>query len=240
MILSNSLYNRLYANDTTISKILYLKQDSFFDTILETILSEKIVSSTINNSYNLHIIYNQILINDIIPYYKTLEKLDDHSHITILLHENLGRLKREDAIIITEKIKNARIINFNPDYQPKNSTPISYAIPKPPKIDDSKRSKKILILGQNNISHIPESDIFIDFGQLKSYNDIVNLCQQYRIVVYNHPFDRIVAQSLGCQTVHCSNIMLALANNSYDPIDKPNYDFSSFSAQITKILMNKI
>jgi hypothetical protein len=238
-MLNSILYNRLYERDEHINKILYIKAKSLFDVIVEMVLSDKIISSTINNPYNGYIIYNQIIINDVTPHYKLIDNLEDSSHLIIFLHEDLDRLKTEDTMIVCSKIKQSKVINFHTKSKLNPGTGIQYAIPKPPKINDEQRHKNLLILGQNIRSKITNADIVVDFDELRSYNDIVSLLQQYKVVACDHVVEKMLAQSMGCKTIGCGNIVSDIANEAYDNNLKINYDFKSFTAQLNKLVNNK-
>lgn len=230
-----SIYNKLYANDSLVNKILYIKQYSLFDILIEDIIGDKILQSTLNNQNHKYAIYNSVILNDIMTHYRYIESLTDCSHITFLVHEDLTRLKKEDSRIILNKIKQAKIINFNPINNSIFGQNLNYAVPKPNNPNNESKTKNILILGSHSTSKNPNVDNFIDFDSLKSYNDIMNLLQPYKLVVYNHHIESIMAKSIGCDTVRIDKFAQSIQECDRTET-KINYDFSSFSAKLKKLL----
>ena len=230
-----SIYNKLYANDSLVNKILYIKQHSFFDILIEDIVGDRILQSTLDNQNHKYATYNTVILNDIMINYRYIENLVDCSHLTFLVHEDMTRLKKEDSKIILNKIKKAKIINFNSNNNNIFEQNLNYAVPKPTNINNTTKTKNILILGHQYISKNSNADNFVDFESLKSYNDIISLLQPYKLVVYNHHIESIMAQSMGCDTVRIDRFIQS-ANDHDNTENKINYDFSSFSAKLKKLL----
>lgn len=230
-----SIYNKLYANDSLVNKTLYIKQHSLFDVLIEEIIGDKILQSTLNNQNHKYAIYNSIILNDIMTHYRYIDSLTDCSHLTLLVHEDLTRLKKEDSRIILNKIKQAKIINFNPINNSIFGQHLNYAVPKPTNPNNEPKTKSILILGNQSISKNSNTDNFVDFDSLKSYNDIMNLLQPYKLVVYNYGIESIMAKSMGCDAVRIDQFVQSIQKHDQTET-KINYDFSSFSAKLKKLL----
>lgn len=231
-----AIYNKLYANDNTVNKILYIKQHSLFDTLIEEVIGDKILQSTMDNPNHKYAIYNTIILNDVMPNYRYVESLADCSHIIFLVHEDLTRLKKEDTRIVLHKIQKSKVINFNPKNHSIFDHTIEYAVPKPVGFNSITKNKNILILGNQYTSKDSNADNFIDFNSLQSYNDIMNLLKPYKLVVYNHLVESIMAKSIGCDTVRSDKFSQNTQDQNHMKEYKINYDFSSFSSKFKKLL----
>lgn len=217
--------------------VIYEPDNSLFDHILCTCTEEINYHIFSNNVYNLPNncislspsradLYNYDIcaFNDITTLIRSKSHLTLAFHITDLIFQHRhkpAKIKKEDFLIIYQKVKNKSKVFFNQDIMSswgyENSQLISYGIPLHIFTNsNNNRNANILILNHNNtvsqeISHHFSSqniqhDILNDFSQL-SINDANDKLNEYKIVfdLKNDTINQLCALACGCDVVALSD-----------------------------------
>jgi len=243
----NHIYNRIYNNRNSL--IHYISSNSSFDLLIEKIMGDQIIqfNSYQSNFFTVkNIILNdhELLIHDNNLLNSCLQ--NGISKPTLFLHKDISTMKKEDILLIKERLKNINVINLEQNNSKIFDKTLSISIPKIKKKEVDQQDKICFINTTNNsiFSELTDSlnrsyktDSLVDFMLYENYDNLLDYLSSYRLVIFSNYIDGIVASSVGCQVLSTRDL---IKNKQiiWDSTQKltPNYDFASFSKQIMKAI----
>lgn len=245
----NNIYNRIYSEKKN-SLIHYINNNSSFDLLIEKIIGEYSIRFDNFTESNYFTIKNIIFNNyELFIYNGDVLNKCRQNGITkpiLFIHQDLSNLKKEDLLLIKERLKSLTVINLESKNGKIFDKTITISIPKF-SIKETKNREKICIINTHenplilelirNLNKSYKIDVLVDFIPFVNYDSLVTHLSSYRLVIFSNPVDGMVASSAGCQVLSSDNL---IKNQKiiWDNTDQLNinHDFASFSKQITKVL----
>jgi hypothetical protein len=247
--MNNNVYNRIYKEKKN-SLIHYINHKSSFDLIIEKIIGEYILrfDSLIESNYFTikNIIFNS---HELFIHNNNASNLCLQNGIIkpiLFLHQDISNIKREDLLLIKERLKSLTVINLEIKNSKNFEKTINISLPKF-LIKETSNEGKICIINtsqdptiielKNTLNKSYKIDMLVDFIPFINYDSLVKYLSSYKLVIFSNPIDGMVAYSAGCQVLSSHNLIKhkRIAWDNTDQFDI-NYDFASFSKQIMKAI----
>ena len=245
----NSTYNKIYSGKNN-SLIHYINHKSSFDLLIEKIIGEHIIRLDDFSETNYYTMKNIIFNNyELFIHNNSIMNMCEQNGIIkpiLFIHQDISNLKKEDLVLIKERLKSLSVINLEPKNNKIFEKTINISIPKFPSKDSNNREKICMInTSQNpemldlihNLNKSYKIDMLVDFIPFINYDSLVARLSSYRLVIFSNPVDGMVAYSAGCQVLSSLSLIknkkMVLDNNDQFNV---NYDFASFSKQIMKAI----
>jgi hypothetical protein len=245
----NNIYNRIYSEKKN-SLIHYINNNSSFDLLIEKIIGDHSIRFDNFAQLNYFTIKNIIFNNyELFIYNSDVLNTCAQNGITkpvLFIHQDLSNLKKEDLLLIKERLKALTIINLESKNSKIFDKTITVSIPKF-SIKETNNREKICVINTSenplmlkiihSLNKSYKTDVLVDFIPFVNYDSLVTHLSSYRLVIFSNPIDGMVASSAGCRVLSSSNFIKnqKIAWDNTDQLNI-NYDFVSFSKQITKVL----
>jgi hypothetical protein len=245
----NNAYNKIYKKNKN-SLIHYINHKSSFDLLIEKIISEYIVrfDSFVEPNYFTikNIIFNS---HELFIHNNNALNLCLQNGITkpiLFIHQDISNIKKEDLLLVKERLKSLTVINLETKNSKIFEKTINISLPKFTTKETSNEGKICIINTSQNpmilelINSLNKSykvDVLVDFMSFINYDSLVKYLSSYRLVIFSNPIDGMVSYSAGCKVLSSYNLIKnkQIAWNNTDQFNI-NYDFSSFSKQIMKVV----
>ena len=243
----NNTYNKIYSGKNN-SLIHYINHKSSFDLLIEKILGEHIIRLDDISESNYFTMKNIIFNNyELFIHNNSIINLCSQNGIIkpiLFVHQDISSLKKEDLVLIKERLKSLTVINLEAKNSKIFDKTIDLSIPRPPTKDNNREKVCVINTSQNstmldlihNLNKSYKVDVLVDFVPFINYDSLVDHLSSYRLVVFSNTVDGMVAYSAGCQVLSSFSLIknkkIALDNTDQFNI---NHDFASFSKQIMKV-----
>ena len=245
----NKTYNKIYSNKKN-SLTHYINNNSSFDLLIEKIIGDHSIRFNNFTESNYFTIKNIIFNNyELFIHNSNILNACIQNGITkpiLFIHQDLSNLKKEDLLLIKERLKSLTVINLESKNSKIFDKTITVSLPKV-SIKETKHREKICIINTSenpmmlelihSLNKSYKTDVLVDFIPFIDYDSLVTWLSSYRLVIFSNPIDVMVASTAGCQILSSNNLIKdqKITWNNTDQLNI-NHDFTSFSKQITKVL----
>lgn len=243
----NKIYNQLYGKNHN-SLIHYINHNSSFDLLMDHMFNEKIVRLNYVSGCEYFTLNTAILNNYeslIVPDTNQNYYVSNEQNKIVFIHSDISYMKKEDIYLIKNRLEKFTVINMINSNNHLFDNNITLAVPKIKVSNPNKKQQSILIIDNLNnkdiASIIKDTNIdVIDFSAYRDYYSLINSLSDYSLVVYKNHIDNIVALSAGCSTISSIDILKnkKILSSNINNINntKINYDFSTFSKILSKVM----